>query len=68
MKTNHQLELDSVLAGIPEGTRPRLLLHSCCGPCSSYVLEYLVPHFQITVFYCNPCIAPEEEYEHRKAV
>ncbi|MBO4383511.1 MAG: epoxyqueuosine reductase QueH [Clostridia bacterium] len=68
MKTNHQLELDSVLAGLPEGTRPRLLLHSCCGPCSSYVLEYLVPHFQITVLYYNPCIAPEAEYAHRKAV
>lgn len=45
-----------------------MLLHSCCGPCSSYVMEYLEQYFQITVLYYNPCIAPAEEYEHRKAV
>lgn len=43
----------------------RLLLHSCCGPCSSYVLELLMPYFDITVFYYNPNIHPKEEYEHR---
>ena len=44
---------------------PSLLLHSCCGPCSSYVLEYLSRYFAITVFYYNPNIYPPEEYEHR---
>ena len=44
---------------------PRLLLHSCCAPCSSYVLEYLSAYFSITVFYYNPNIAPKEEYRKR---
>ena len=48
--------------------KPSLLLHSCCGPCSSYVLEYLSDYFDITVFYYNPCIFPLEEYTHRKNV
>ena len=66
-KINYQRELETILAGIDPGTRrPTLLLHSCCGPCSSYVLEYLVKYFAITVYYHNPCIAPESEYEHRK--
>ena len=41
---------------------PRLYLHSCCAPCSSYVLEYLSTYFEITVFYYNPNISFEEEY------
>lgn len=45
--------------------KPRLMLHSCCGPCSSYCLEYLKDHFDITVFYYNPNIYPQEEYDHR---
>ena len=44
---------------------PALLLHSCCAPCSSYVLEYLSQYFSITVFYYNPNISPKEEYEAR---
>lgn len=44
---------------------PTLLLHSCCAPCSSYVLEYLSQYFEITVFYYNPNIFPESEYEAR---
>lgn len=48
-----------------EHKRPRLLIHSCCAPCSSYVLEYLSEFFEITVFYYNPNIYPEEEYEKR---
>ena len=44
---------------------PRLLLHACCAPCSSAVLERLSPYFQITVLYYNPNIFPEEEYRHR---
>ncbi len=48
-----------------EGRVPRLLLHSCCAPCSSYVLKCLPRHFDITVFYYNPNIYPEEEYHLR---
>ncbi len=64
-KINYQKQLEQVVAGLTD--KPRLLLHSCCGPCSSYVLEYLEPWFDLTVFYYNPCIAPAEEYLHRKA-
>lgn len=71
-KVNYQKKLDAVLAGLTdtaaENQKPSLLLHSCCGPCSSYVLEYLEPYFAITVYYYDPCIFPEEEYAHRKAV
>ena len=45
--------------------KPSLLLHSCCGPCSSAVLERLIPHFAVTVFFYNPNILPLEEYEKR---
>ena len=45
--------------------KPTLLLHACCGPCSSYVLEYLFKYFDITVFYYNPNIFPPQEYERR---
>ena len=48
-----------------DGKRPSLLLHSCCGPCSSYVMEYLEQHFDITIFYYNPNIAPESEFHFR---
>ena len=66
VKTNYQLVLDHTLAEITKtGKRPSLLLHSCCAPCSSYVLEYLSDYFEITVFYYNPNISPEEEYQHR---
>lgn len=44
---------------------PRLLLHSCCGPCSSYCLQYLSEYFKVTIFYYNPNIYPPEEYEVR---
>ncbi len=64
-KKNYQKELDRVLLDIPEGTLPRLLLHSCCAPCSSYVLEYLSPHFEIIDLFYNPNIQPEEEYRRR---
>ena len=50
-----------------EGRLPRLLLHSCCAPCSSSVLEYLSSHFDITLFYYNPNITPAEEYYKRVA-
>ncbi|MBE5039789.1 epoxyqueuosine reductase QueH [Ructibacterium gallinarum] len=65
---NYQKELETILANITAKKQtPSLLLHSCCAPCSSYVLEYLTQYFTITVLYYNPNIAPIEEYEHRKA-
>lgn len=48
------------------GRKPTLLLHSCCAPCSSYCIEELVKFFRLTVFYCNPNIDTDEEYEKRK--
>ncbi len=45
--------------------KPTLLLHVCCAPCSSYVLEYLSDYFEITLFYYNPNIFPEKEYNFR---
>lgn len=66
MKKNYQLELDKEIEKIKaSGELPSLLLHSCCGPCSSYVLEYLSKYFNVTVLYFNPNIYPEEEYLHR---
>ena len=65
-KPNYQLELDKTLKKITaENIRPKLLLHACCAPCSSYVLEYLTNYFDITVFFYNPNISPESEYLHR---
>ncbi|MDY5112674.1 MAG: epoxyqueuosine reductase QueH [Bilifractor sp.] len=65
-KINYQKEMEKILAELEaEGRTPRLLLHSCCAPCSSYVLEYLSPYFFITDFYYNPNIAPAEEYRKR---
>ena len=63
---NYQKVLEETLAGLQrDGRVPSLLLHSCCAPCSSYVLEYLSDFFRITVFYYNPNIDPEEEYHKR---
>ena len=68
MKENFQKILDETIAGLEErGEVPKLLLHSCCAPCSSYVLEYLSDYFYITVLYYNPNIYPEDEYYHRAA-
>lgn len=66
MKINYQLAMERELAELArrEG-RPRLLLHSCCAPCSSAVLERLTDWFDLTVFYYNPNIAPEEEFLRR---
>ena len=60
---NYQRELDKILEQIT--VPPHLLLHSCCAPCSSYVLEYLRRYFEITVFYYNPNISMEAEYQKR---
>ncbi len=62
---NYQKELERIIASIPEGNVPTLLLHSCCAPCSSYVLEYLSDYFAVTVLYYNPNIYPAEEFRHR---
>lgn len=60
---NYQKQLDQLLENLEE--TPSLLLHSCCAPCSSYVLEYLSNYFKITIFYYNPNITDEKEYEKR---
>lgn len=66
MNRNYQKELDQVLEKLTKEQKvPKLLLHSCCAPCSSYVIEYLSSYFNITVFYYNPNIYPDEEYEKR---
>lgn len=65
-KINYQKVLEKTLAGITDGnTTPKLLLHSCCAPCSSYVLEYLSNYFEITLLYYNPNIFPKEEFDYR---
>ena len=62
-RRNYQKELDELLASFSE--KKRLFLHCCCAPCSSYVLEYLHDFFDITVFFYNPNITSDEEYEKR---
>ncbi len=63
---NYQIVLDKTLQEILEkGRKPKLLLHVCCAPCSSYVLEYLNNYFDITVFYYNPNISSKDEYNKR---
>lgn len=65
---NYQKELEKLIEREQkEGRVPRLFLHACCAPCSSYVLEYLSRYFSITVFFYNPNISPREEYEKRVA-
>ena len=68
MKQNFQLMLDKTIESIAyTESKPRLLLHACCAPCSSYVLEYLSNIFDITLLFFNPNISPSAEYEMRKA-
>ncbi len=65
-KVNYQKILeDTIKEHESKSEVPTLLLHSCCAPCSSYVLEYLTKYFSITDFYYNPNIYPEAEYDHR---
>lgn len=66
MNRNYSKELDKIL-NREENKGKRLFLHSCCAPCSSYVLEYLRSFFRITVFYYNPNITEEDEYFKRVA-
>lgn len=63
-KINYQKKLDNLLTNV-SSEKSTLLLHACCGPCSSYVLEYLHKFFNITVLYYNPNIYPPAEYERR---
>ena len=64
MKSSYQKQLDELITSLSD-KKPSLLLHACCAPCSSYVLEYLSEHFQITILYYNPNIFPQTEYERR---
>ncbi len=62
----HLEQLNTIHDGIPlPNNKPKLLLHACCAPCSSYVLEYLSSYFDITIYYYNPNIHPEQEYTRR---
>lgn len=68
MKTNYQIILNKELDKIEKSKKkPSLLLHACCAPCSSYVLEYLSGFFDITIFFYNPNISPEAEFYKRTA-
>jgi len=67
MNENYQKILEKELEIITKNNQtPNILLHSCCAPCSSYVIEYLSTYFNITILYYNPNISPQEEYEKRK--
>ena len=64
MKDNYSIKCEEILNSLSE--KKRLLLHSCCGPCSSYVISYLTKYFDITILYYNPNIFPYDEYLKRK--
>ncbi len=69
-KINYQKELEKIISQFAQPdsenkSKPTLLLHACCGPCSSYVIEYLSSIFDITIYYYNPNIHPEKEYFRR---
>ena len=63
MKTNYQIVMENIINNLQN--KPKLLLHACCGVCSSAVLERIYPYFDITILYYNPNIYPEEEYLKR---
>ncbi len=66
MKINYQTQLDKIITTLTrEKITPRLLLHACCAPCSSYVLEYLTEYFDITLYFYNPNITDPAEYQKR---
>lgn len=64
---NYNSIMENIIDNIEEGCTPSILLHSCCAPCSSHVIDVLSKHFDITILYYNPNIEPKEEYEKRKA-
>ncbi len=63
-KINYQKKMEEIIGSF-DGERKTLLLHACCAPCSSYVMEYLTKYFDITILFYNPNIHPSEEYEKR---
>lgn len=66
MKINYEILMENQLKEIEKtGIKPKLLLHSCCAPCSSAILEFLQNYFDITVYFYNPNITFEEEYYKR---
>ncbi len=66
-KENYDRRMQEEISRLTAEGTPRLLLHSCCGPCSSAVLEKLCPYFDVTVYYYDPNIHPREEYDRRAA-
>ena len=63
---NYQKELDKLLSSISEKNKvPNILLPACCAPCSSYCIEYLSKYFNVTLFFYNPNISSDSEYEKR---
>lgn len=67
MKINYQRKMEEAIAALQTEMRPRLLLQCCCAPCSSSVLAVLTPFFDVTVYFYNPNIHPQSEYEKRLA-
>lgn len=65
MKENYQIKMEEIIKSLPKDNVPTLLLHVCCAPCSSYVLELLSNYFKITLVYYNPNIYPKTEYDKR---
>lgn len=66
MKVNYKIKMDEQIKNIKKlDKKPSLLLHACCAPCSSAVLELLNEHFEITLFFYNPNISPKEEFKFR---
>lgn len=66
MKINYDLKMEDTIKEIKKsGIKKKLLIHSCCGPCSSAVLEYLNNFFKIDIYFYNPNITISYEYEHR---
>ena len=63
-RENFFRKFDKIVAGFGQ-TKPRILLHSCCGPCSSSVIELLAKYFEVTVLWYNPNLWPESEYDKR---
>ena len=64
MKENYNLKFEEIISKLDH--KPKLLLHSCCAPCSSHVITLLKDYFDVTVFFYNPNIYPLQEYEKRK--
>ena len=66
-ESTSEIERELGALNSPCAAKRRILLHSCCGPCSTACIERLLPDYKVTVFYYNPCITDPEEYERRKA-